>query len=279
MKADPRLPDDTVNVSQTHPLKEAIILLIGIASISTLIFVIIAFFVNITAPLIPYSVEAKLLSLAWKRVEKTMDTEQKSQGVNLKNLANRLATHWPDNPYTYHVGIIHSPAANAFALSGGLILVTSSLLESAESENEMAFVLGHELGHFRNRDHLKALGRGILFKLLISAIGLSSGANLGSLAGTAELLTNRSFSRKQERAADIFGLSLMHQEYGHLKGSDDFFNRLPEEAYNDSSIADFAGTHPGTQQRIAELYEFAEGKGWTWNGPLRPAIAAKPSLH
>jgi hypothetical protein len=69
-------------------------------------------------------------------------------------------------------------------------------MKQVESENELAFVLGHELGHFRNRDHLKSLGRDLALALLIAT--LSQGSSVGDLAALSGDLAGRSFSREQE---------------------------------------------------------------------------------
>ena len=57
-------------------------------------------------------------------------------------------------------------------------MVSTGLLEQTASENELAFVVGHEIGHFRNRDHLRGLGRGVAFGLVLAALSTSG-------AGTA----------------------------------------------------------------------------------------------
>ena len=62
------------------------------------------------------------------------------------------------------------------------MIVTAGLLEKVESENELAFIIGHELGHFRNRDHIRGLGRGLAIGILITAVSGNDGggAQLGA---------------------------------------------------------------------------------------------------
>ncbi len=265
-----RLPDDSVNVSDTHPLKEAATLIFGMIAVSTIVFIGVAFFVEIAVPLIPIEMEAKLFGSGWDRITSDMEEEENQQAEEVQALLDRLAAHWPENPYDYEVGIIPGPP-NALALPGGRILVTSELLALAESENELAFVLGHELGHFHDRDHLRMLGRGALFSLLLATAGLgdSNTTSLLSLGGT---LTDRSFSRDQERDADLFGLELVTEEYGYAAGSDAFFHHI-QKMEQEGLVIQFASTHPLSDRRIDFLRETSDEMHWKWEGPLLPPIA------
>ncbi len=265
-----KLPDEGVNVSPSHPIREACVLVFGVCLVGLLVFVLIASSVELLAPLVPPKAEARLLAPIWEQIDEQMDAPTKAQAKEIAKLVNRLSAHWKDKPYDFRLGILEEDSPNAFALPGGAILVTSGLIAKAESENELAFVLGHELGHFRNRDHLKALGRGVLFNLLLSMVGMSGGEAV-SLVGTTGLLTERHFSRDQESAADRFGLELVYKEYGHVAGGMDFFKRLPKEIEG-SNLAKFADTHPVTAERVAELKQLAKEEGWTLEGELRVPI-------
>jgi len=167
------------------------------------------------------------------------------------------------------VGIAALDAPNAFALPGGQVLVTSALLEQTGSENELAFVLAHELGHVAGRHPLRALGRGLLLSLALGAIGSTEGA---SVAASAAALGERSFSREQERAADRFGLALVAAEYGHVAGATDFLRRLPDaqDARAASRAASWLATHPRSVDRVAELEGLARQQGFLTEGELSP---------
>ena len=149
-------------------------------------------------------------------------------------------------------------------------LVTSTLLEQVESENELAFVLGHELGHFHNRDHLRSLGRGLIFGLVLMAIG-SGGGSGEELIGFAGEVAGRNFSRLQERDADAFGLELVHAEYGHVDATWDFFDRLPRpDGLLEKQMATYHATHPLNDERVTELKSLAHERGWATEGDLSP---------
>lgn len=268
MNFEPRLPRDDVNVSRTHPLREAAQLAAG-AALVTGAFVLVAFLaVEICIRFLPASWEQKVFG-SWTEAIGEADARTDSSQA----IVDRLASHWTDNPYTLRVAVVSDESPNAFAAPGGAIILTSGLLEAAESENELAFVLGHEIGHFRGRDHLRALGRGLIVQVALQAVLVGSAGGIPSLVSD---LAERRFGRDQERAADAFGLELVHAEYGHVAGADDFFERLPDA---DADFVDEVGawfaTHPVTEGRLEDLAELTRERGWRTDATLQP-LAIEP---
>jgi Zn-dependent protease with chaperone function len=250
------------NVSPEHPLAELGTLALGIGLIGLGLLVAAWLAVEGAVRWLPVPLEQRVFSGI--EPEGTAPPE-------LAALLERLARHWPGHEYALRVGVVELDAANAFALPGGQLLVTSALLREAESENELAFVLGHELGHLAGRDPLRALGRGLLVSLALAAIG-SEGA---SVAAGAAQLGERSFSREQESAADRFALALVAAEYGHVAGAGDFLGRLPDagEAGAAERAASWLATHPRSAERVTELKALAAQNGWSDAGELTPLPA------
>ncbi|MBW2494022.1 MAG: M48 family metallopeptidase, partial [Deltaproteobacteria bacterium] len=168
--------------------------------------------------------------------------------------------------YAFEIAIWDTPEANAVALPGGVIALTRGLLENVESENELAFALGHELGHFRNRDHLRGLGRGVAFSLLLVAVGIGGGGSAVEIASLAGRFAQRGFDREQEIEADRFGLALLAAEYGHVSGAEAFFEHLPEPGGLDAGLAGYFSTHPLHVDRIRALRETTDEMGWELRG-------------
>jgi Zn-dependent protease with chaperone function len=165
------------------------------------------------------------------------------------------------------VAIDGSELANAMALPGGLIVVTQGLLDQVESENELAFVLGHELGHFKNRDHLRALGRGIVVSLFFAMI---TGNDVGGIGVTVADLTLKGFSRGQESKADAFGLKIVNSEYGHVAEASRLFNRWQSEDVTLVKFVTYLSTHPDTGDRISDIADYAADKEWRADGQITP---------
>ena len=269
MRPEPRLPREDINYTKTHPLREAIVLSTGLITAGLVFFAVFAFFVDRIIPMIPISWEEKIFA-GFSIVPNKPTLVRDQKAAQLEDLLSRMASHWPENPYNLRVKVILSEQTNAFAVPGGEILITSGLLEKVESQNELAFVLGHEIGHFRNRDHLRSLGRGVSLGLLMAVIqgGGGSAPELIQLGGN---LSARKFNRSQERAADAFALALLHQEYGHVSRAWDFFKRLPTpQSEIERNISSYLSTHPMSKDRVENLKTRAREKGWATEGESVP---------
>jgi predicted Zn-dependent protease len=241
------------NVSPEHPLAELATLVLGIAVLGLGFLAVAWLAVEGAVRWLPASLEQRAFP------DVTVD-EPRAQALG--ELVERLASHWPEHAYRLRVGVFEAAEPNAFAVPGGQLLVTSALLEQAGSENELAFVLAHELGHVAGRDPLRALGRGLLVGLALAAAGDTESA---SVAASAAQLGERSYSREQESAADRFALGLVAAEYGHVAGATDFFRRL-----GDDHDGGWLGAHPRSTDRIAELERLAAAHGWPAEGELTP---------
>lgn len=265
MRFIPKKVDDSVNVSKEHPLVEAGTLVIGLTLIFAAIAAALILIVDLVLLFVSPEREAAMFS-NWLPDGIVAVEEEDKRVVALQALTTRLARHWEDSPYEFRVEISADDDLNAMALPGGLIIVTSGLLDSVESENELAFVLGHEIGHFRNRDHIRALGRGVV--LTIFFVAISGGDSVANLSMTISDLTLRGFSRGQEADADKFGLELVYKEYGHVAESWRFFERVGDEDNALIDIAAYLSTHPSPEDRVARMIELAESNGWPVTGPV-----------
>jgi Zn-dependent protease with chaperone function len=268
MQFEPRKPAEGINVSKEHPLVEAGTLVIGLSIIFALIAIALVFIVEIALYFVPAEKEAAMFR-NWLPEDIATVSPNDERLERLDNVLWRLTQHYPESPYEFRIEIDDSELMNAMALPGGLIIVTSGLLERVESENELAFILGHELGHFSNRDHLRALGRAVVIGVMFTAISGSGGGDFGV---TVADLALRGFSRGQESSADEFGLQIVHDEYGHVADSWRFFERINEED-GDAGVIElltYLSTHPSPDDRVEDLIEQAGRNGWSISGEIRP---------
>jgi len=263
----PRTPREGINVTAKHPLSELVTLIAGISVVVVVLVVATFAFIEVVIRWVPPSFESRIFGSLWSSDAGTERENPRLEAAAA--LLGRLASRWEENPYDLQLAIMEEESPNAFALPGGTIYLTRGLLDSVESENELAFVLSHELGHFRNRDHLRALGRGMIVSLTLSA--LVGGSAAESVPRVVTTLTQSGFAREQEREADAFGIALVQAEYGHVAGADGFFRRLPDAT---ADIADefaaYLATHPVSESRIEELWNLAAENRWTVTGDLTP---------
>jgi len=255
-----------INVSDTHPLVEAGALVAGLTAIFVVIALLLIFLIEVALYFVSAEDEANLFA-DWlpDDLVTVSHTDERLRETQL--LVDRLASHWPATEYKFRVEIDDSEQANAMALPGGLIIVTQGLLNEVESENELAFVLGHELGHFKNRDHLRALGRGVVLSVFFAVVTGNDVAGIGIKAAD---LTLRGFSRQQETKADDFGLAIVQAEYGHVNEAWRLFERWNIQDNSLISLATYLSTHPETGERIADIKKHAETEGWRVDGDVTP---------
>ncbi len=139
---------------------------------------------------------------------------------------------------------------NAFALPGGQVVVNSGLLRDAESAEEVAGVLAHEISHVELRHTLRNLIHSLGWRAVLgAAMGDLSG---GVWANMAQELGELGYSRDMEREADMAGLQLLRRSGVPATGMLRFFVRMER---NGASPPVLLSTHPSGLERMTALRE------------------------
>ena len=142
---------------------------------------------------------------------------------------------------------------NAYAFPRGRVSVTQGLLDLVGSQAGLATVLGHELGHHQHRHSLKRLGRGLIFTL---AHAVLFGGSDSSLVDASLRIAESSYSRRQERQADDFGMRLVHEVFGSTEQSLEFFEDIREG--EEPRWSAFLRSHPLPSDRITDLRQLQQ---------------------
>lgn len=272
MKYIPRLPRKNVNVTPTSPLRDLLTMLGGITLILVAVYIVLGLAVDFMVPRISPETEKMLgeyIHEKWSGTE-----EYPKQEKQLQAILNKIQEKCGELPYPLEIKVAESDMINALALPGGRILILTGLLEKVQSENELAFVLAHEMGHFANRDHLSEMGRGLVFIAMSAGVfGPNSfiGQQLGKLLQVSEL----GFSRKHESMADHYALGVQNCVYGHVAGAKDFFAhtaRMEKESFT----GHYLSSHPDAEDRIAALNNLAVKQGYVQYGGKIPFAMAFP---
>jgi predicted Zn-dependent protease len=141
----------------------------------------------------------------------------------LQTLVKRIYPLYPeDSALPITIEVIPGKTVNAFAMLGGRIYVYDGLLKQAESPEELAGVLAHEIEHVRNRHIMQAVAVN-LFTIESLKLLLPGGQQLGPQL--AYLLLNLKFGRQQEYEADEMGLQRLQQGQVDAEGFRQFFAR------------------------------------------------------
>jgi predicted Zn-dependent protease len=159
-------------------------------------------------------------------------------------------------PYKYSFNLLADRrTVNAFALPGGQIFITEALLGLLETEDELAAVLGHEVGHVLARHSAEHLAKQQLTQQLIGAVIVGSGsydtAQLAQLAGS---LITMKHGRDDELESDALGLRLV-REAGYDPRAMIRVMQVLEKASGGSRQPEFASTHPSPANRIERIRE------------------------
>lgn len=216
------------------------------------LYILLGITVDLLAPRMSTHLEKKVGALFFSTKHADDDDSEKQQ--YLQSLLDTFQGQCVTLPYQFMVHIQEAPHVNALALPGGHIIVFSGLVDAVTSENELAFVLAHEMGHFAHHDHLRGLGRGLVF-LIVSAVLFGPDSTVGTMLGDALNITELTFSRKQETQADEFAVETLNCVYGHVSGATDFFEKIPREQ-DSGKFGHYFSTHPERRRRIFHLLEF-----------------------
>ncbi len=188
----------------------------------------------------------------------------------VQDLGNRLIAASPDTTLDVEFFMVKDPSINAFAMIGGYIGVNSGLLLAAQSESEVASVLGHELGHLIQK-HLarsvsadKKISMATLALALACLLAAHSNSQLtqgcaivGSAVPVAQQLA---YSRDFEREADRVGFDILQKGGFDVSAMPLFFERLQRAGrIYESNAPVYVRTHPLTTERIADVRNRAQG--------------------
>ena len=153
--------------------------------------------------------------------------------------------------------VLDSPVVNAMALPGH-IYATRGLLALANTEAELAGVLGHEIGHIFERHTAERVSRSNVAGLGAAVLGVLTGdAGVYRLASQGAQLYLLSFSRSQEYEADQVGVRLLARAGYEPTAEADFLNSLNRWSNLEARISgqtarppEFLSTHPNTAERV-----------------------------
>lgn len=172
------------------------------------------------------------------------------QDKKLNEILQKIAHE--QNLYQIKFSIACDKDLNAFALPGGRIVLNKGLLKKIKTEEGLAFVVGHEMGHLVKRHHMKGLGLGVV-SIALSFIFSSDSTWVWNAIHS---LLASAYSREQEENADEYALKIMQKIYGSTQGAEEFFliaQKRPEEKIQKALW--FASTHPVTESRIQNIKE------------------------
>lgn len=168
--------------------------------------------------------------------------------VGQKLVNNSIAK---DTPYKYEFHLLNDPnTINAFALPGGQIFITYALFSKLENEDQLAGVLGHEIGHVLGRHSAERIAESEYWQGLTTAGAV--GADMGGLIsgiGQNTLLTN---GREDELESDELGIKFM-MDAGYNPQEMIGVMEILKSAAGPNRVPEFQSTHPDPDNRIEKI--------------------------
>ncbi|HZV68776.1 MAG TPA: M48 family metallopeptidase [Saprospiraceae bacterium] len=162
-------------------------------------------------------------------------------------------------PYQYDFHLLADPeTVNAFALPGGQVFITAALFNKLENQDQLAGVLGHEIGHVVARHGAERIAQMELSQGLTGAAVIASGDyNTAQAAQMIANLVNMSYGRDQELQSDNLGVRFMTETGYHPEAMIGVMQIL-EQAGGGSGQPEFMSTHPSPANRIEKIKEAIE---------------------
>jgi Zn-dependent protease with chaperone function len=226
--------------------------LAAVASILGIAYFGIPYAADRIAPLVPTSFERRMGDAVDKQARAIFGgntcSDAAGQAAFSKMIDKLRTAGGMDTPIKAHV--LSSSMPNAFALPGGTIYLLDGLLQKAESVDEVAGVMAHELGHVHHRDSLRRIiqagGTSYLIGLLFGDV-----MGGGAMVFVTRELFDSSHSRAAERAADGFARDAMHKLGRSPKPLGQFLLRVT--GAQASKTISILASHPLSEDRLAAM--------------------------
>ena len=161
-----------------------------------------------------------------------------------------------DNAVNWRFGVLDTPDINAFSAPGGYVFITLGLYRMLDNEAELAGVLGHEIAHVSQRDHMKILQQSALISALSQAMGRQvqgSDQAVQNLLGNGAEIMARKLDKDAEFRADRLGVVYAARAGYDPWGLPLVLQKLAALPHNDNRMALLFKTHPSPAERLDAL--------------------------
>lgn len=173
----------------------------------------------------------------------------------LDNIGIKVSGFSDRKDLAYYFRVIDDKEFNAFAIPGGFIYVNAGLMDAA-TDDELACVLAHEIGHVAARHSVKNLQANLGYQIVMSiALGLSGQQTMGKAMDIVFNLAALGYSRKDESLADKLAVKYARYAGFDPYGMITFFRKLEKEAKKkDGNLRiEIFSSHPDLQERIKNV--------------------------
>lgn len=234
----------------------AILSVAAVASVALIVFALVPLMANQLATMLPTAAEQAFGDTTYEQIRKAFAEENqdkvwectRADGLAaLQKMADRL-TRDAGLEYELRLHVLDMKDVNAFALPGGHVTMLRGLLKEAESPEEVAAVLAHEIGHVEHRDPTRLALRSAGS---VGVLGLLLGDFAGGLVVlyVSEWLIQASYSRGAEAAADAYAHAALARAGLPAEPMAVFFQRLLDQHGDAEGLVSHLASHPNLRGR------------------------------
>jgi predicted Zn-dependent protease len=179
----------------------------------------------------------------------------------IARIGKRILATLENQPFKYEFYVLNTPEINAFAVPGGKVFFNSGLIQIMESEDELAGVMAHEIGHVvarhiaRQSEQGMKLGLATLGALLAGIfLGPQAAVALGVTAQAASATVMLKYSREHEEEADYLGLKFMERAGYDPRAMATMLKKIRRVSGPASSDPPaYLLTHPAVEERMGNM--------------------------
>lgn len=179
----------------------------------------------------------------------------------IRTIGNRLVENSiaSSSPYKYEFYLLADPnTVNAFALPGGPVFITEALYSRLSNDDQIAGILGHEIGHVIGRHSAERLAKQGFTNSIITGVAVGSGSHEATqAAAVVGNLVNMKYGRSDELESDHLGVKIMINSGYNPEALIEVMQIL-KEASGGNRVPEFQSTHPDPENRIEKIREAIE---------------------
>lgn len=196
-------------------------------------------------------------------ISKLRTCREREMTSRVKRIGKRIVEHVGPNNYDWRFYCIEDWAFNAMAFPGGTIAINAGVLRTASNDDQVASVVGHEVGHVIARHGGERYTKAMLAQLGAAVLGVGAAVAVGGDAGTASDMTALfgilakyglllPFSRENEYEADKLGMILVAKA-GYDPAQAAVLWQIVVDKNPNPKKGDFLSTHPADLKRLAAM--------------------------
>ena len=252
------LDDSNINVTVKNPFKDLFQIIINLVLILLCVYFVIYVFSGVflmsMSPERQVAVEKLISPKVSTKVVELSDAEQ-ARLYKIRDNILKVDYKFPKTS-NVDINVIDKKQLNALCYPNGNIYITSELYKYLTTDERLTFVIAHEMGHYKHKDHLLNLRRNLSNSAVLILISIMNpnNADVTKVVEGGLVITDLKYSRNVEEKADKYAIKIMNAIYGNAQAGVEVMNILEEKNHLD---IEFLSSHPNIKKRIRTIQKLS----------------------